>query len=250
MRRAIPGARDRPPTRGVRASQSPAPAFGPWPGTYPRARPRCSPRAAPASPRSPRSSALTGRGLAAARARSRSPPQRCLIRVGAGSAPAPAPRASRTRTFRRRRRWAAAEGEGGGGGSLGPQVERRPRVPACRSEPLPAPPPSCRGRGERLAAPEPLPDRPLPARRCRHLPRGLLSCGTLPEDAAPQTSSPRAHWGDPLPGNPGRPIAAPSRERSGGRTAPSRNTKKLYQEGNVIIAPGHPPTLHQQNFHN
>lgn len=166
-------------------------------------------------------------------ARSRSAPQRCLIRVSAGSAPAPAPapRASRTLTFRRRRRWAAAEGEGGGGGRSSRQVERRPRVPACRSEPLPAPPRSCRGRGERLAAPEPLPDRPLPARRSRHLPPGLLYCGPFPEDAAPQTSPPRAQWGDPRPGNPGGPIAAPSREWSGGRTGGMRGRRATGDAG-------------------
>lgn len=219
MRRAIPGARDRPPTRGVRASQSRSPAFeralGPVPGAH-----SAPLRSLPALRRPPR--ARVG-------GPHRSPPQRCLIRVGAGSAPAP--RASHTRTFRRRRRWAAAEGEGGGGGRSGPQVERRPRVPACRSEPLPAPPPSRRGRGERLAAPELLPDRPLPARRCWHLSRGLLSCGTLPEDAAPQTFSLRAHWADPRPGNPGRPIAAPSRERSGGRTGGMRGRRATRDGG-------------------
>lgn len=56
--------RDRPPTRGVRASQSRAPAFGPWPGTCPRAGTRCSPRASPVSPCSPPSSARSGRGPA------------------------------------------------------------------------------------------------------------------------------------------------------------------------------------------
>lgn len=131
---------------------------------------------------------------------------------------------------------AAATLGGGGGGGRG-RGQQRPaggaaaegprlplRAPARASALLPRPRRATRRPGA-------LPDRPLPARRCRHLPRALLSCGTLPEDTAPQTSPPRAHWGDPRPGNPGRPIAAPSRERSGGRTGVMRGRRATRDGG-------------------
>ncbi|XP_043756736.1 translation initiation factor IF-2 [Cervus elaphus] len=138
----------------------------------------------------------------------RSPPQGCLIRVGAGSAPAPAPapRASHTRTFRRRwrRRWAAAEGEGGGGGRSGSQVERRPRVPACRSGPLPAPPPSRSGRGERLGRPgaparQTPPCAPVPAPASRTPVLQNSPRGRRPADLLTQSSLGRPPPGEPRP---------------------------------------------------
>ena len=187
MRTATPGARDRPPKIGVRAGQSRAPAFGPWPGTCPRAWPRCSPRAAPAAPRSPQSSARTGQGPAAARLHGA---------ARSGSAPAPRPRPAPAASklsggyARRRRRRERRRGRGRRRGRELPEGPR-PRL---------RPPAAPRGATAGPGAPA---RRPLPAHLCptpalrTPTPRGPPR-GTRPAEPPTQSS-----LGRPPPGRPG-----------------------------------------------
>ena len=199
MRRAIPGARDRPPTRGVRASQSRAPAFGRWPGTCPRAGTRCSPRASPVSPCSPPSSARSRRGPSPL-------------------APAALPDQGRRRLRARAPRQphanfppAAATLGGGGGGGRGRGQERPaggaaaegPRLPLRAPARASALPPRPRGATRRPGAParQTPPCAPVPAPASRTPVLRNSPGGRRPADLLTQSSLGRPPPGEPRPAN-------------------------------------------------